>query len=325
VFRQAVLFLSLALCARGADWLLFRTGPFEVLSNAGEKEGRETLNFLEQLRYTIGYQLGAADLQPAFPLRVLVVKRGSAVSPAPRMGRDAYMMAVTELTPDAVTGVVKLLLDGWGGLLPPPIERGLLQLYSTIEIDGTRIRIGAVPAQKDRDWARAHLFAVHPDYSGKLRVLLANLSRGAERDVSYRNAFSQTAEDIERAVDRYLQAGQYQTVGGQSKPLNPRRELIARDAADTVVQLAQADLQLALGQPGAAAAYEALLRAKPEMPEAQEGLGLIAAKAGRKDEARQKLQSAASAWALVQYAEVENNTDAKRAALLKAGSEQALG
>lgn len=320
MFRTAVFLFSLVTLAHGADWLQFRSGPFEVLSNAGEKEGRDTLNFLEQLRHTVGYQLGATDLEPAFPLRVLVLKKRAALSPAPRMGRDAYMMSITEITPEVTTAVVKLLLDGWTGHLPPAIERGLLQLYSTIDIEGTRIRIGAPPAQKDRDWTRAHLFAVHPDYSGKLRVLLANLSRGIDRDVAYRNAFSQTPEEIERAVDRYMTAGEYNTVMGHSKPLNPRRELMGREVENTVAQLAQADLQLANGQPGAGASYEALLRAKPDMAEAQEGLGLVAAKAGQKEVAREKLKGATSAWALVQYAAIETDLEARKKALLKAAA-----
>jgi tetratricopeptide (TPR) repeat protein len=236
------------------------------------------------------------------------------------MGRDAYMMSVTTMTPEVVTGVVKLLLDGWTGQLPPPIERGLLQLYSTIEIDGTRIRVGAVPVQKDRDWVRAHLFAVHPDYSGKLRVLLANLSRGVERDVAYRNAFAQTADEIERAVDRYMAAGQYGTVPGYSRPLNPRRELMGREVEDSVGQLALADLQLANNTSGAGPAYESLLRAKPDMQEAQEGPGLLAIREGRKDQALQKLKGAVSAWALLQYAEIAPDTDAKRSALQKAAA-----
>ena len=252
MIRRAVLFLSLIPLAQAADWLQFRTGPFEVLSNAGEKEGRDTLNFLEQLRYTLGHQLGATDLQPTFPLRVLVLKKRSPVSAAPRMGRDAYIMSITEMTPDAVTAIVKLLLDGWTGQLPPPIERGLLQLYSTIDIDGTRIRVGAVPPQKDRDWARAHC-------SRYIRITAASCGYCSGTSAAAWIAMWPIAMRSRR-VPRRSNARSTTTFRqvsirhrpGYSKPLNPRRELVARDVEDTAAQLALADLQLALGQSEAA-------------------------------------------------------------------------
>ena len=306
--------------AHAADWVQFKAGPFEVLSSAGEREGRETLNFLEQLRHTLGMQLGAADLQPVWPVRVLVLKDRAAVHPTPRLGRDAYMMSITEMNPEAVSGVVRILLDGWPGYLPPHIHRGLVQLYSTLEVDGTRIRVGVPPAQKDRDWTRAHLFAVHPDYSGKLRVLLGNLSRGVEAEIAYRNAFAQTADQIEKAVDAYMSAGEYNTVPGHSKPMNPRRELLPKEVDDSVGQLAQADLQLANAHPEAQAAYAAILKANPDSAEAREGLGLVALQAGRKDEAREQLKHSASAHGLVEYAKLLSETEPKRAALLKAAS-----
>lgn len=313
--------LLFATLAPAADWVRFKAGPFEVLSNAGEREGRDTLNFLEQLRHTLGAQLGTSDLQPVWPVRVLVLENRAQVNATPRLGRDAYMMSVPEqMTPEAVAGVVRLLLDGWPGYLPPPIHRGLVQLYSTLEVDGTRIRVGVPPAQKDRDWTRAHLFAVHPDYSGKLRVLLGNLSRGVESEIAYRNAFAQTADQIEKAVDAYMAAGQYNTVPGNSKPMNARRELIGKDVEDSVGQLAQADLQLANANPGAEAAYAAILKAKPDSAEAHEGLGLVALQAGRKDEAREHLKQSASAHGMVEYGKLLTEPEPKRAALLKAAT-----
>ena len=313
----AVLFLCATLLP-AAEWVQFKAGPFEVLSNAGEQEGRETLNFLEQLRHTLGMQLGAPDLQPVWPVRVLVLKNRAAMNPTPRLGRDAFMMSVNKLTPESVSGVVRILLDGWPGYLPPNIYRGLVQLYSTLDVDGTRLRVGDPPAQKDRDWTRAHMLAVHPDYSGKLRVLLGNLSRGVDTEVAYRNAFSQSADQIEKALDAYMSAGQYNTAPGHSKPMNPRRELLPKDVDDSVGQLAQADLQLANAHPGAEASYAALLKAKPDSAEAREGLGLVALQAGRRPEALEHLKLSASAHGTVEYAKLLTETEPKRAALLKA-------
>src|SRR5947209_8700018 len=162
------------------------------------------MNFAEQLRYTLGWQLGNTDLQTTWPVRVLVVKKKQPVQPECAMARDAFVCSVSEPTPQFATSLTKILLDSWVGHLPPAIERGLIEVYSTIEIEGAKITLGAVPPTKDRDWSRAHMLSVDPNYSGKLRVMLGNLSKGVEPEVAYRNAFSMGPEELERAVDKYM-------------------------------------------------------------------------------------------------------------------------
>jgi hypothetical protein len=238
-------------------------------------------------------------------VRAIVPGKRDPIFPTPKLARDSYLMSVHEMTPEAVSGVVQVLLEGWPGQLPPHLHRGLLQVYSTLQVDGTRVTLGAAPAQKDRDWTRAHMLAVHPDYSGKLRVLLGNLSRGVEPEVAYKNAFAMTAEEIERAVDRYMETGQYGTIPAPSRPVNPRRELIGKPMEENAAKLAQADLLFAHGQPGAREAYQAL--------NLQEGLGLI-------DRKQELLKDATSARALYEYARMVPALDAKRAALTKAAA-----
>jgi len=50
--RALALWLSVALSAPAAErWVEFRSGPFQVFTNAGERSGRETLAQLEQLHW----------------------------------------------------------------------------------------------------------------------------------------------------------------------------------------------------------------------------------------------------------------------------------
>lgn len=321
--RFSITLVALACCLRGADTLTFRSGPFEVISTAGEREGREVLNYVEQLRYALGMQLGVPDLQPVWPVRVLVVRQRATVAPTPKLGRDAWMCSITAMNPQTSAGIVQILLDSAPGQLPPPIARGLLQLYSMLQVDGTRVTLGATPAQKDRDWALAHMLAVHPEYSGKLRVLLGNLSRGVDRDVAYRNAFSQTPENVERALDSYLTAGEFSTIPAPSRPLNARRELIAKETDELIAMLAAADLQLAHGQAGAKAAYDGLLRKSPASPEVNEGLGLLAAQAGDRERASTHLKLGTSARAFFETAKLTSSPADKRALLMKAAAANA--
>ena len=204
-------------------------------------------------------------------------------------------------------GITKILLDAWTGLVPPAIGRGLVQLYATLDVDGTRVTLGVPPQQKDRDWSRAHMLAVNPAYSGKLRVLLYNLGKGVDRDVAYRNAFEQDPQQIEAVLNRYIEAGKYNTIPVSGRPLNPRKELVPKkvDAANAAIALADAQMT--------EAGYRAL-----SSPEAKEGLGLLAAQASRTEEARGLLQESVGARALVALATVSLTPAEKRAALTKA-------
>ena len=294
-----------------------RTGSFEVFSVAGDSEAKIAMNFAEQLRYTLGYQLGNADIATTWPVRILVLKKGKPASPDCKLARDAYVCSLSGPPgPEFAVSLTRIVLDSWNGYLPPALHRGLLQVFATISIDGTRITLGAVPPQKDRDWARAHMLAVDPQYSGKLRVMLNNLSKGVEAEVAYRNAFAEGPEQLERSLDKYLEAGKYGTIPAQSRPLNAQRQLIAKDAPADDLRALQADLLLvAKDMAGAKAAYQGVTG-----PAGHEGLGLIALAAGDQETARKELALSASARGLVEAARLEPETDAKRQLVLKAAT-----
>jgi len=316
VTRYLALLLVLGATALQAADTVVRSGSFEVYSLAGDREARDIMNFAEQIRYTLGWQLGNQDIRTTWPVRILLVKKKQPVAPECRLARDAFVCSVSEPTPEFASSLTRIVLDSWSGYLPPPFYRGMLQLYATIQIDGPRITLGAVPAQKDRDWARAHMLSVDPNYSGKLRVLLGNLSRGVEAEVAYRNAFSEGPEGLEASLDRYLSAGKYGTITAPSRPLNAQRQLIAKDADPVDLRTLQADLLLAAGQSDAARkAYAGI-----GTPAGHEGLGLVALKAGSKDEAARELAQATSARALLEYARLVTDGEQKRAALIKAAA-----
>src|SRR3982750_216940 len=91
------LFLPLLLIAEDR-WIEFDSGPFQVLTNAGDKTGRDTLNYLEQLRHTLGATLGKQDLQSVWPIRVVVLKSGKQY-PSLKMGRDSYIASFSSIQP----------------------------------------------------------------------------------------------------------------------------------------------------------------------------------------------------------------------------------
>lgn len=265
------LLLPLLLCAEDR-WIEFDSGPYQVLTNAGDKTGRETLNYLEQLRHTLGAVLGKQDLQSVWPIRLIVLKSGKQF-PAVKMGRDSYIASFTSIPPETVADISRILIDANAGRMPEGIERGLVSLFSTLSVAGTRVSIGASPATKDRDWSRVHMLTVDPAYNGRLRVLLGNLQRGIDAEPAYKNAFEKTPQQVDDQLNAYILAGVYGTTPLSGRPLDAKRQLYAKAPDPFVISLAQADVLLAHGAPGFREAYTALLNQKAGAPEPHEGLG----------------------------------------------------
>jgi hypothetical protein len=196
------------------------------------------LNYLEQLRNAIGTAVGQPDLPSVWPIRVIVLKGKKQAQPQLKFARDAWVCSITAMNPVTAASVVDVLLSSWPGHVPPHIRRGLVTLYSTLEVDRTAVTLGAPPVAKDRDWSRAHMLAVKPEYSGRLRVLLSNLGKGIDPDVAYKNAFEKSAEDIERELNSYIEAGQYGTVPVSGKAISAQRQFIVKEADDNTIALA---------------------------------------------------------------------------------------
>lgn len=264
-------------------WVSIKSGPFEVLSNTGDRAAREEMEQLEQFRQALGVVLGKQDLHLVWPLRVLETKNPTPLAGLP-LARDAYMTS----HPDRAA-LARLLIDQNTQRLPLEIENGIVELFSTLDVNGTRITLGApVPAaQRTRDWARMHLLTVNPAYGGRARVMISNLEQGSELDPAYKNAFEKSKAQIEKQVDDYLAAGVFGTTSLSGRALNPQRDLHVRQVEPDTAKLALADALLAADSAGAAAAYNALHGSA-----AAEGLGLLALKAGRKQEALPLFESA---------------------------------
>lgn len=283
------------------------------------KEARETLNFLEQLRHATATLVGAQDIETTWPVRVLVHdgKRQPHVTKL-AVARDAYVASVVGPSQEFAASAAQVFLDSWPGQLPAHLSRGLVTLLSTLEVDATRVTLGTPPASKDRDWSRAHMLTVDPEYSGRVRVLLANLGRGMDMDVAYRNAFGKTATEIERAVDAYIEKGNFATAPVSGKAISAQRQFYVREIAADVAQILNADVLLATDAPGAEAAYAAILKSNPNQKEAHEAMALLAVRAGKPDQAKTHIEQGKGARALVELASITKDPAAKRQLLWEA-------
>ena len=278
MFRILAVLLIPSLLGAANDWVRFRSGPFEVFSEAGEKPAREVMVELEQTRFVVGKLIGKAELEAVWPFRVVLFRAaGNAAAYAPgewRLGRDAWMLALVKGHRPPVPQLASILIRANTQRMPDDVERGLATLLSTLEVRRTLIILGAPPPPAERDlaWARLQLLTVNPDYSGRVRVLFSNLQQGADWFSAYKNAFESTPREMDAEVARYLAAGNFPTATISGAPISPR-DFERRDFDPEYVETALADL---LDGAAAKAAYAAIVAEHPDYPPALEGLGKYA-------------------------------------------------
>ena len=326
---RRLLIVGLLPCLLAAEdhWVKFTSGPFEVLTDAGTRAGRETMVRFQEFRHALGQLIGE-ELQTPEPVRILVFKNAKGWnSPAPLTeGRDRYAIVLQEkdaIAPAVFSELTRLFLKSNTAQMPPAFEHGLVEFFSTFEVNGIRITVGTPPGSPGTppglDWARVHLLVTDPEYFGKLRVLLYNLRKGVDEDPAFRNAFGKGKAEIEAQAKQHLAAGNFQTTALSSRPMT-EADFPEKPISEADVRLARADL-LAGGQ--SAADYESLLRDHVKIAEAEEGLGLLALRDHRNDEARRHFAAAtaagsASARCYIEYAKLEPDNEKATEALLRA-------
>ncbi len=301
VFRLLIgLALSAPLIAQ-ERWVRVRSGPFEVLSQAGARPAQEVLGSLEQFRHALGRVLSREEPTTEWPVRVIVLRRsrGAEAPFPPAMGRDAYMGSLpAEMHPPAewLRSLARILLDANTRRLPRDIEEGLLEFYAQIRIEGVRLSVGAPPPSPSLSWALVHMLSLHPDYSGKLRPLLSNLQQTLDPEPAWRNATGKTPEQVRAEAAAYLAAGRFaqETVSG--RPMNPRTDFRVEAADPPTGELVMADLRLAQARlTEATRLYEALLARFADSIEAREGIALATLAAGETERARPHWEAAVAA------------------------------
>ena len=138
--RLLLLFLIPWLLAADDRWVRFTRGPFEVMTDAGPRAGRETMVRFEQFRHALGQIVGEDDLQTPLPVRILVFKNPkgwTSVAPITE-GRDRYNIVLGEkspVTPEIYSELARLFLKSNSTQMPVAFERGLISFFSTFEVN----------------------------------------------------------------------------------------------------------------------------------------------------------------------------------------------
>ncbi len=255
MLRLGLCFLLLTAPAFSADrWIDYSIGPFHVISDAGDRAAREKLDQIEQFRYALGTELGKVGmgkngLETVWPIDLVVFANQHEYLPHALgqpfiLGGSATLSAWSAdapLPPEWLRALARMLIDENAGRMPDSIETALCDLFSTIQVNNTKVKLGApLPAgelspQRMRAWAKMQMLATLPDYSGKLRVYLSNMQATGDEGVAVRNAFDLTPGKLDVLVDAYLKAGKFEAAPVIGEAIDPNRDFPEKPVQKTVV------------------------------------------------------------------------------------------
>lgn len=292
MLRSAWIAVLLTSTVFAADWTEYRMGPFRVISNAGDRPARDRLTEMEQSRHVLAGMLGKTDLQPVWPIVLVLFPNQKEYGPRalPQAfvpGGSSDLSAWTADTPQPLDWrreIVRRLIADNAGLLSGVTLTGLEDLFSTIEVNATRVKLGAplapgaLPSDRLRAWAKIQFLATNPEYAGRFRVYLGNLQQGSEESVAARNGFDLTLEELNRRADAYFGRGVFEASPVFGEALNPNRDFIEKRLPKSEVDAWLAELAATgktfppdsprgLLAQGTAAALEQAAKANPRWAE----------------------------------------------------------
>ncbi|MFN0104279.1 MAG: hypothetical protein ACKV2U_19610 [Bryobacteraceae bacterium] len=239
--RLFVMLPLLPWLAFAEKWTAYRSAPFTVFTNGGEKEAQEAVVSLVQLRHTLSEKFGK-ELSPVWPLAVVQRKNNAEVGEV-RLARESYLLTlpVGVVPVGVMEQLTLLLLRENTATMDVSVERGVAKAFSTLQVQGPRVTLGAAPREKDLEWARMHLLLTDPRFSGSARVLLSNFGKGVDGDAAWRNTVGMLQKDFDKEARTYLAAGAFGTIALTGKPVDPRR-IRGEELEDDEVRLLLADL-----------------------------------------------------------------------------------
>ena len=323
--RLFILCLFPCLLAADDHWVKFASGPFEVLTDAGARAGRETMVRFEEFRHALGEIVGEPDLQTPVPVRILVFRNAKGwASPAPLAeGRDCYAIVLAEksaVPPAVYSELTRLFLKSNTAQMPPAFEHGLAEFFSTFEVSGIHITVGAPPARNPTSIGRACIcWWWTRNTSASCACCSTTCARASTRTRLTAMRSASRRPRSRRRPSAISPKGTFQTTSLSSRPMT-ERDFPEKPISDADARLARADL---LAGSQSAAEYQSLLRDGVKLAEAEEGLGLLALAGHRNDEARRHFAASieaasASARCYIEYAKLEPDDAKAMQALLRA-------
>jgi len=327
---------------RGAEpkWIRMPSADFEIYSSAGEGDTRRALQYFERVRSFFEQTLGGGAQQKREPVRVILFgskkeyeeyrpNEFAAAYYTQIAGRDYIVLGSVndEVFPIAVHEYVHLVVRNAGMKLPPWLNEGIAEIFSTLKPVGDKVIVGApiigrmrqmsrdkwVPLSTiiaaDHDspyynekskagslynegWALADMLELDPQYSPNFGKFLNEIEKGTPSQKAIEGIWGKPLEAVEKDLQAYLRGDSFIAKVFPVK-LQTGEKVAAEPAVMFDVKLALLDLSNRHGKEAdAKARLQDLAKEDPKRPEPLVGLGYLAARAGQQDEAIESFSKA---------------------------------
>lgn len=329
--------LSLLSCAgalAGADpkWIHIRNENFQIYSSAKEGETRTAFNHFERVRNFFVQMTGAP---PANPVPVFVIVFGSEKEYEPfrlnefatayysgQADRDYIVIGKAgEQSAQIVTHeYAHLVIKHMGFALPPWLNEGLAELFSTVKPLGKDTEFGDIIPGRLRElaqskwiplttlltvdrnspyynetkragafyaesWALVHMLETTDEYRGKFWNMVAAVQAGTPSAAALEQTYGMPLAKLEQELNGYVRGNSFRKLVTKIK-LEDIDKLPAQSADIFAVRTLHADLMAGRGKNAdARSRYEELRKENSQRPEPWSGLGYIAWREGNQEEA----------------------------------------
>lgn len=319
--------------ARQDPWLSIRSANFELYTTAGERAGRDLIKHFEQVRSFFTQAFGSR-LAAARPARLIVFRNEKEYQPyrpnefagafyQPGAAHDFIVMsgASSEHYPTAIHEFTHLMIHQSGMEIPPWLNEGLAELYSSLEPRGDKMLVGELiparvrmlaserwiplatllrvdhnsPYYNERShagmfyaesWALVHMLNLDLDYRPHLSAMAAALKNG-DAEAAFATAYGKRIDGVEEALHEYFNRA---TIHAQLFNVQVPKNVDAPEIESGAALPARLALAELLGNTRgrgeeARAAYEQLSKDYPERWEVPAGWGEFAWRQRRLDDA----------------------------------------
>jgi len=325
------LFASLfAVNSRAADprWIRIQSPNFEIYSTASEGSTRDTLKQFEQVRAFFLTSLPAKDTKP-LPLRIVQFSsdkeyqpyRMNAVAVAYyKSGADRDMIVMShggvEHLPISIHEYVHLVMRHSGFTVPPWLNEGMAEVYSTMREYGGKIAVGAVIDGRlaelrrskwvplatilavdqsspyyneknkanlfyDESWALAHMLSLSQEYRPKWADFLKAVIAGKESADALATTYGKPLAAIERDLQLYTTRDSFRAALFDTKLEKIDEKYPAEPAPAFDVRLMLLDINTVNSKEQTRMELEKLAMDDPSRPEPYVQLGYLAWGAGK--------------------------------------------
>jgi Flp pilus assembly protein TadD len=321
-------------------WIRMKSPNFEVYSSDSERDTRETVREFEQVRSFFIQSLGNSDITP-LPVKIIVFSSRKEFEPY-RINEFAsayykgggevdYIVlssAGSEAFPTAIHEFVHLLVRHSGMKLPPWLNEGIAELYSTLQPQGSKVLVGTlhpgrmqalrterwVPLQiilraghdspyynekskagslYNEGWALTHMLSLSEDYRPGFPKFLEAIQTSPSSEEALAKVYGKPLKTIEDELGGYIRGQYFRAALIVVKMSKAPADIPVEPVDDVDVQLILLEIH---NRPETLAqvrrSLEQLAEKNPTRPEPEVRLGYMALRQGSRDQAVRHFQKA---------------------------------